>query len=233
MDQYVSIRIPRRWLRSAVVLVLIGAVLAPVAVVASHQFTDVPDSSIFHNDIAWLADNGVTQGCNPPANDMFCPADNVTREQMAAFMNRLATSQIVDAGSLNGQTADDLTSRAYFLDARGGPIPDTGVLETVAQLTGLPAGSYVIIAKTFMTYLGGDGQGPTTCELVAESDVDLLRATVDNLHHLPATLTLAHTFAADNGTVELRCAHTGGGDENVAETKITAISVDSLITSSS
>ncbi|MEA2003154.1 MAG: S-layer homology domain-containing protein, partial [Actinomycetota bacterium] len=156
MDQFVSIRIPRRWLRSAVVLLLIGAVLTPVAVVAAHQFTDVPDSNIFHDDIAWLADNGVTQGCNPPTNDMFCPADNVTREQMAAFMKRLATGQIVDAGTLAGHSSADLTSDAFLAEGGIAQVPKTGTLETVAQLTGLPAGSYVIIAKTFMTYLGGD-----------------------------------------------------------------------------
>ena len=88
MDQFVSIRIPRRWLKAAATLLVVAAVLAPVAVAASHQFTDVPDSNIFHGDIAWLADNGVTQGCNPPTNDMFCPDDYVTRGQMAAFLRR-------------------------------------------------------------------------------------------------------------------------------------------------
>jgi hypothetical protein len=27
-------------------------------------------------------------GCNPPVNDRFCPAQSVTRGQMAAFLNR-------------------------------------------------------------------------------------------------------------------------------------------------
>jgi hypothetical protein len=30
----------------------------------------------------------VTLGCNPPANDKFCPDDKVTRGQMAAFLTR-------------------------------------------------------------------------------------------------------------------------------------------------
>jgi len=75
--------------------VLVG--LIPTAVLASHSFTDVPDSNIFHDDIAWLADSGVTKGCNPPANTEFCPGDNVTREQMAAFLHRLNTSVLEDA----------------------------------------------------------------------------------------------------------------------------------------
>ncbi|MCP4965416.1 MAG: hypothetical protein GY926_09290 [bacterium] len=50
-------------------------------------FTD-DDGSIFENDIEWLAFAGITQGCNPPVNDLFCPNDFVTRGQMAAFLDR-------------------------------------------------------------------------------------------------------------------------------------------------
>jgi hypothetical protein len=43
---------------------------------------------LFAAAIEWLADEGITQGCNPPANTMFCPDDRVTRGQMAAFLVR-------------------------------------------------------------------------------------------------------------------------------------------------
>ena len=46
------------------------------------------DGSIFESDIAKLAAAGITQGCNPPANTMFCPTSTVTRDQMAAFLHR-------------------------------------------------------------------------------------------------------------------------------------------------
>jgi len=46
------------------------------------------DGSVFETDIEWLAQAGITQGCNPPSNDRFCPGQNVTREQMAAFLVR-------------------------------------------------------------------------------------------------------------------------------------------------
>ncbi|MFQ5554469.1 MAG: hypothetical protein ACE5GC_03750 [Acidimicrobiia bacterium] len=65
----------------------------------------MPDTNTFHADITWLAGNGITRGCNPPDNTLFCPADAVTREQMAAFMKRLAATRAVDAGSLEGQAA--------------------------------------------------------------------------------------------------------------------------------
>lgn len=89
-------------------LAVLAVVLIPVAAVASHQFTDVPDGNIFHDDISWLADSGVTKGCNPPTNDKYCPSSNVTREQMAAFLRRLATNRVVDADAVDGLQADDL-----------------------------------------------------------------------------------------------------------------------------
>lgn len=42
----------------------------------------------FTSDILWLAEEGITKGCNPPANDKFCADSQVTRGQMAAFLVR-------------------------------------------------------------------------------------------------------------------------------------------------
>lgn len=46
------------------------------------------EGSTFEGDIEWLGSVGVTKGCNPPANTLFCPEDAVTRAQMAAFLHR-------------------------------------------------------------------------------------------------------------------------------------------------
>jgi hypothetical protein len=51
------------------------------------DFTD-DDDSIFEADIEKLAAAGITAGCNPPANNQFCPDGRVTRGQMAAFLVR-------------------------------------------------------------------------------------------------------------------------------------------------
>jgi hypothetical protein len=51
-------------------------------------FRDVPPGHLFENDIGWLAAAGITRGCNPPLNDLFCPDNPVTREQMATFLVR-------------------------------------------------------------------------------------------------------------------------------------------------
>ncbi len=53
----------------------------------SASFTDI-DSSIHKSDIAALAAVGVTKGCNPPVNTLYCPSSRVTREQMASFLVR-------------------------------------------------------------------------------------------------------------------------------------------------
>jgi hypothetical protein len=46
------------------------------------------DGNLFESNINSLAAAGVTKGCNPPANDLFCPDDEVTRDQMASFLAR-------------------------------------------------------------------------------------------------------------------------------------------------
>jgi hypothetical protein len=93
-----------------IVGLVVATLLVPVAVFAAHSFNDVPDDHTFHDAIAWMKDNGVTVGCNPPANTNYCPDDNVTRGQMAAFMRRLAENQVVDAASLEGNTVAQVVS---------------------------------------------------------------------------------------------------------------------------
>jgi hypothetical protein len=46
------------------------------------------NGSTFEADIDKLGATAVSKGCNPPINDHFCPDDYVTREQMAAFIQR-------------------------------------------------------------------------------------------------------------------------------------------------
>ncbi len=52
------------------------------------RFSDVPTGHAFHDEIEWLASEGITLGCDPPVNSVFCPGDPVTRGQMAAFLVR-------------------------------------------------------------------------------------------------------------------------------------------------
>lgn len=104
-----------RWVTIAIVA-LTALVIAPAAVWASHSFDDVPDDNTFHEDIEAIAEARVTIGCDPPENTEYCPDDFVTREQMAAFMNRLGAladgkEPVVNARAVQGLGlyADTLT----------------------------------------------------------------------------------------------------------------------------
>ncbi len=56
-------------------------------VVGEGTFVD-DDASPHQANIEILAEAGITVGCNPPDNNMFCPGDPVTRAQMATFLTR-------------------------------------------------------------------------------------------------------------------------------------------------
>jgi len=87
MSEPRSLRNRRLSLTTVLVLVLTTAV--STAVIAQHDFNDVPNSNQFHGSISWMADNEITVGCNE-AGDEFCPTDNVRRETMSSFMRRFA-----------------------------------------------------------------------------------------------------------------------------------------------
>ncbi|MGB8361941.1 MAG: PQQ-dependent sugar dehydrogenase, partial [Acidimicrobiia bacterium] len=46
------------------------------------------ETSVFEADINAIAEAGITLGCNPPANDMYCTDDLVRRDAMASFLAR-------------------------------------------------------------------------------------------------------------------------------------------------
>jgi glucose/arabinose dehydrogenase len=64
--------------------------------VRAYEYTDAgkgdwfvdDDGTVFEADIDRLATAGITLGCNPPANDRYCPGDLVRRDQMASFLGR-------------------------------------------------------------------------------------------------------------------------------------------------
>jgi hypothetical protein len=75
-----------RGVRRALAAILVGLLLAvPTVAFGSHLFTDVPDSSPFHDNIADIETAGITAGCG---GGKFCPASPITREQEAAFLSR-------------------------------------------------------------------------------------------------------------------------------------------------
>jgi hypothetical protein len=73
----------------AVVVATLGAHAAPAQAQNCAPFTDVLASSSFCGNIQWLFNRGITQGCTAT---QYCPANFVRRDQMAAFLNRLANN---------------------------------------------------------------------------------------------------------------------------------------------
>jgi hypothetical protein len=104
-----------------VAVVLTAAVAFPLGVIANHRFSDVPTSNTFHDDIDAIADVGVTTGC---AVGKYCPKDFVTREQMAAFLNRLGAlgpgkTPVVNADKVDG--IDEVLAAGPIVISQQGP----------------------------------------------------------------------------------------------------------------
>jgi len=53
----------------------------------NDYFRDDNDS-VHEADIDKIAELGITKGCNPPINDMYCPGREISRGEMAAFLRR-------------------------------------------------------------------------------------------------------------------------------------------------
>ena len=168
MDSYsVNFRIKKRWVRTALIVLVTAMIVAPITAYAADRFTDVPDSNTFHDDISWLADADVTKGCNPPANTLYCPSDFVTRGQMAAFLHRLADNQVVDAGALQGNEPSDFVSSSdlnvtagqgydWFEAGFNVALEATGTPIVEASLTA-PSGGHVLVIGN--AAVGNSGTG--------------------------------------------------------------------------
>lgn len=147
-ERTITINLTGRGLRWLAVSAAVLALTVPAVAWASHQFTDVPDSNIFHDDIDWMADNGVTKGCNPPENTRYCPDDNVTREQMAAFMHRLETE-----GVFLTPEAAGAVSHYAVVDSDGTVLFESGL----DSVTHTDVGDFVLTWDTDVSECGWTG----------------------------------------------------------------------------
>jgi len=82
----------RRPLVSVTVVALVAIVVAlfpgrAEALTVSGRFTD-DNGHPLENGIEAIASAGITFGCNPPANNRYCPDETMTRAQAAAFVAR-------------------------------------------------------------------------------------------------------------------------------------------------
>jgi len=234
MSKTLTNRTRPKWLTYLLVAVLTAAVVAPAAVFAADKFTDVPASNTFHADISWLANAGVTKGCNPPADTLYCPEDNVSRGQMAAFLRRFAQylgaedgtpAQADNATTVGGKTAGDLGTAAYST-FKDGPITTTAGNRTVLTLN-MPAGTYVIFAKAWLRSTSGTlltGH----CKIDTGFAFDESSTSLDSAESAALSLNVVYTFTTA-ASVVLTCDETSvNADIKVYDAKITAIEVTSL-----
>lgn len=97
---------------------------------SADPFGDVNWDHLFAGEIDWLGDSDISRGCDPPANDNYCPSDHVTRGQMAAFLHRALPDEIVSgepdefADTATSVFADDIAWLSATGITRGCNPPD-------------------------------------------------------------------------------------------------------------
>lgn len=88
------------WLLAVVLFVVApGLMVLPASVAADRvvedvvSFADVPESSLFHKEISWLASEGISTGWDVGGGKrQYRPLDSIARDAMAAFLYRKAGS---------------------------------------------------------------------------------------------------------------------------------------------
>ena len=101
-----AVKSARRW-RALMMILAVSAVAvlaAGVGAIAADRFGDVAPGHPHEDGIGWVADAGVTQGCED--GSVYCPDDEVTRDQMATFMHRLSGNDPDTPPSVHAARAD-------------------------------------------------------------------------------------------------------------------------------
>lgn len=135
------------------VTTLVMVVALPMVALAADTFTDVPNSNVFHGNINNLYASRVTTGCG---GTNFCPKTEVTREQMAAFLNRG-----LPRAAGKGHTA-----------ATANEVRTTATVETFTIRTGDVAGGTVFLLVTGDVSVTTSTNGTCPCGLRAQVWVD-------------------------------------------------------------
>ena len=103
------------------------------------DFTDVPAGQWYSNAVSWASANGIVSGYG---NGLFGPSDPITREQMAAILNRYSTYKGYDAGTVGSITgfSDASQVSAYAVEPMGWAIGN-GLISGVGNNTLAPKGN--------------------------------------------------------------------------------------------
>ncbi len=82
------------------------------------QFRDDEDS-VHQANIDIMYAEGITKGCNPPINDLYCPTDTLTRGQVAAFLRRYLSLATVDDDYFTDDSTSEFEADINALTAAG------------------------------------------------------------------------------------------------------------------
>jgi hypothetical protein len=77
------------------------------------------ESNVHEPNIEVIAAEGITLGCNPPENSLYCPDDSVTRGAMAAFIARALGLPAVDGDHFNDDDASTFENAINRVAATG------------------------------------------------------------------------------------------------------------------
>ena len=102
-------------------------------------FTDVPTGQWYSDAVSWASANGIVGGYG---NGLFGPSDPITREQMAAILNRYSTYKGYDTGTVGSITgfSDASQVSTYAAEPMGWAIGN-GLIAGVGNNTLAPKGN--------------------------------------------------------------------------------------------
>lgn len=238
----------RRRLRTVLTIVATAALVAPAAALATHGFSDVSSSKFYHAAVDWMKDNGVTVGCNPPSNTKYCPEGNVTRGEMAVFLERLDSKDVfvrpsedkVDGGnaaSLQNFEASDLGRAGYTEDLTS--INDfddstpTSILDATAQA---PVNGILMVWGNVTAERDFDSTANTQSDLVLTIEVDGTQAGIaaeqafidyTNSSNSSETVAISAAIPVSAGThdVDLMAREEGGAMIFIEDRSLTTMFV--------
>jgi hypothetical protein len=151
------------------------AALAPLGLLAgsSQPFADVDPNSVHYTNIIAIRQAGITNGCNPAAN-LYCPNNNVTRQEMASFLARTAgiggNPPVANALTLSGLPANAFSrtnSNGFGFTNPGQGIALTKSWQTLTSTTlNIPTNGFVfVIGTTHLYWNGTTGSGGANIEV--------------------------------------------------------------------
>lgn len=171
--------------RNRLVLVAIGSLLlATVGTAAANPnapggaFLD-DNGNVHEGFIEAVAAAGVTKGCNPPANDLYCPSQSVTRQEMASFLTRALTLPMSPTDFFTDDTGSvheaDINALAMAGITRGCNPPANDQFCPTASVTREQMAAFVVRAFGYADPGPGD-RFEDDDDSVFEADIDALGA---------------------------------------------------------